>query len=548
MAALIARLIGGAGTGKTTELLSIMAKTIEAGVSPWDIGFVSFTRAARGEAASRAAQQFGLDQAALEKDGWFRTLHAVCYRALGEEKGKLITGCKESREWLSGVLQCDPGDVEGDDQDFSEAFSESHTDAGAALRLWHSARNRLEPLASVWQEAAEIDERTPEWDTVKSLVERYELHKTIDGRCDFTDLAGQFSGVRFGLEEHKKNAPNGACPELPVWFFDEQQDTSKLLDAVCHRLIGTEACRWVYVVGDPMQAIYGWAGANADCFRAWDASKERIMPKSYRCPAEILAAGEDALRECSDYWDRGIAPAEHAGAVEYQWWTKRLAAEVDPSQSWLLLARTNRLARQLAAALDEEGLPWAPSKGLGGWAAPKRNAGLAALLTLEGGYPVEREEWRTAIQLIPARCEAGPLLVRGAKTAWLEKSYKPACELAKAELLAEWGAEPALIEAIRSGQWRGLVDGAERYCSAVDRWGEAAVKEPKVKVGTIHSVKGAEADNVLLLTTSTHQCAKAMENDRMANEERRVAYVGITRARRRLIIAKERNVRFRMPL
>jgi superfamily I DNA/RNA helicase len=819
----IARLIGGAGTGKTTELLSIMAKTIDAGVDPMHLGFVSFTRAARGEAAERAAKQFGLQQSDLEREGWFRTLHSVCYRCLGDSRGELLTGGKAGRQWLQNALQTDVGaidDAEG--QDFAESFGEGQTEGGMALRLWSAARSRLEPLQEVWQEAAEIDERTPDWATVQSIVERYELHKRLDHRSDFVDLAGLFAGWRFGIEAHDEITPQGEVPQLPVWFFDEQQDTSRLLDSVCRRLIGTEACQWVYVCGDPFQcqpagtvvrtvagdrriedlsedddrlicydrndgelrgwqsgyrfkkasrrfsgelitikaesesrctpnhkwmvrwcdrnpatnivylmrqgdrfrigwcqlfrkdgwfhlgtrarceradeawilatfdnrpdgsayesyvaaqfglpmlpfypinnsevytketidkafsrlnpaeqreraerclaahgrelkfpiwsrgacekqgkrtcqtvqacnliaglmavlqvhgkqaewtpitsinrqfceidvwslevekhqnyiadglvtcnSIYGWAGANAECFREWEATKERTMPRSYRCPAAILEAGETVLRECSDYFDRGIAPAEHDGTVDFQWWNSGVPRGIDPQDSWLLLARTNRLANQLATALDREGLPWVPTKGLGGWAAPKRNAAFTAFLALQRGVPIGSDEWRAAIDLIPVKTDAGALLERGVKTQWGDKQYKPSADLAALDQLADWGATEALCQVIRTGEWRSIVEGGERFADAVDRWGYDAVIQPKIRVGTIHSVKGAEADNVLLLTTSTHQCDRAMQNERMANEERRVSYVGITRARHRLIIAKERNARFRMSL
>lgn len=545
----IARLIGGAGTGKTTELLGIMSKTLEAGVDPFQLGFVSFTRAARTEAATRAASQFGLKQAELERDGWFRTLHGICYRALADHRGELLTSDKAGRKWMQDALQADIGDIGESEQDLAEAFTETSSEAGMSMRLWDASRNRLEPLEAVYLEAAAIDERLPSWETVKAFVERYELRKRLDNKTDFVDILGLFAGWKFNIDEPSPFCePVGECPELPVWFFDEQQDTSQLLDSVCRRLIAPECVQWVYVVGDPFQAIYGWAGADSRCFRNWEVSKERIMPKSYRCPAEILAAGEDALRDCEDYFDRGIAPAEHEGGIDRIWWQKGFASEIDPRDSWLLLARTNRLARQLASSLDGAGIPWLPTKGMGGWNAPKRNEALTALLALENGSPIDRDEWRTALDLIPAKTEAGSLLVRGTKAQWAEKSYSPRDEAANLASLTEWGAEPALIELLSSGRWRQIIEGGEAFSAAWERWGHDTVLNPKVRVGTVHSVKGSEADNVLLLTTSTHQCAKAMEVPRLADEERRVAYVGITRARRRLILAKERNTRFRMPV
>ena len=78
---------------------------------------------------------------------------------------------------------------------------------------------------------------------------------------------------------------------MGAWLFDEQQDASPLLDAVCRRLVSAPSVRWCYVVGDPFQAIYGFAGSSAECFLGWPVAKERIMPKSYRCPKPILELG-----------------------------------------------------------------------------------------------------------------------------------------------------------------------------------------------------------------------------------------------------------------
>ena len=51
----VARLIGGAGTGKTTTILSKMELALERlGGNPLRLGFASFTRAARAEAVARA--------------------------------------------------------------------------------------------------------------------------------------------------------------------------------------------------------------------------------------------------------------------------------------------------------------------------------------------------------------------------------------------------------------------------------------------------------------------------------------------------------------
>ena len=68
-------ILGPPGTGKTTTLLNLVDQFIQQGIRPKQIGYFSFTRKAAREAATRAAEKFGLD---AEKDlENFRTLHSM---------------------------------------------------------------------------------------------------------------------------------------------------------------------------------------------------------------------------------------------------------------------------------------------------------------------------------------------------------------------------------------------------------------------------------------------------------------------------------------
>lgn len=283
----IAQLIGGAGTGKTTRLLEIMAKVIERGISPLDIGFVSFTRAARREASTRAAAQFGgVTSEQLEQEGWFRTLHSICYRALGVGK-ELLTENKESRDWLSNALQGDVKLVGGDiDGQTIEAFGES-TDIDKALMLWHASRNRLQPLRAAYDLAAECaGNQFPSWEQVSNYVKIYEQAKRFDHRCDFTDLLAKFAGYWFSPTAIEKVDPQGDVPYVQAWFLDEQQDTSALLDAVCRRLV--EPSQWCYVVGDPFQCQPRGTNVLTDC---GTLPIERLDPKRHRIVGYVSKEG-----------------------------------------------------------------------------------------------------------------------------------------------------------------------------------------------------------------------------------------------------------------
>ncbi len=848
----IAQLIGGAGTGKTSELLNIMEKALADLADPMLLGFCSFTRAARLEAATRAVDRFGINASELEKDGWFKTLHAVCHKCLGIG-AELLSDNAESQKWLRDHLQ---EDVTGETSDYAEAFAGAQSDADKALRLWHAARNRILPLRGEWERASACDHQTPSYERCVAIVERYEQAKRLDGRWDFTDLLCRFIGCWPTVDGCGWHEPEGEPPELPAWFFDEQQDASHLLHLVCQRLISNTTTKWVYVVGDPMQcqpsgtmvrtkegdkpiekldpekdwiiayapkdgnfygtgkrlkfskasrmvdssdiwkielengevlrstgnhkwfcryskphcfavyvmrkgnkwrvgtvqmfsngndkgasrlamrtkqenadcswvlktfptdrdarayeqvvscryglpqvtfrppcgcktnltaefigyifselgsldangerclndhdrdlrfpfysprsgrrngefygtkvetcnllpgiarlprlnkaidgrqdkrkgvyrteemrakrkvyrrvewmevksirklppgtpvivwsldverhhtyvsdnyvtcnSIYGWAGSDHRLFTGgWTVSKSRVMPKSHRCAAPILALGESILSRCSDYWDRQIAPADHEGVVEYQPFTPSLLEEIDPGESWFVLARTNFQARRVAAMLDAAGIPWIPTGSHGGtWRAPVRNAAMMALIGIEQAGPISGSEWQAVLKHVPSKDEDGTeLLVHGTKT-WFSSMAAEEAENLHAWVLpdglGELGATPAFVERVRAGQWRRWIPQGAKFAEATQRWGQELVEAPKLRVGTVHSVKGQDADNVLVLTTISRPCAEAVRASQDgADEEQRVKYVAVTRAKRRVVIAGEQDVQYR---
>ena len=66
-------------------------------------------------------------------------------------------------------------------------------------------------------------------------------------------------------------------------------------------------------------------------------------------------------------------------------------------------------------------------------------------------------------------------------------------------------------------------------------------RAPRIKLSTIHGSKGGEADNVMLLTDLTRKADVSYWSQR--DEERRVFYVGMTRARNTLNIVRSQSDR-----
>lgn len=525
----VARLIGGAGTGKTTELMAIMDKLLDREIGPLEIGFCSFTRAARREAATRAADRFGVPVPILEREGWFRTIHSVAYNVLSIGSELLAGDSAKTREWFRESFG---EDVILDERDsFTEPTRGSRIEV--ILSIWGAARSRLTSFADQWDRVNAVDNSIPDMADCKSVVDHYELSKRVDGRVDFADILGKFAGREFHIDGPTGASPYGEVPDVPVWIFDEQQDVTPLLDLVARRLAAGPSTRYVYLAGDPFQSIYSFAGADGSLFLNWDADQERIMDKSYRCPDQILALGEDVLRGCSNYFDREIRPADHDGYVLDAWMPGTLDA-VDPSVDTLILARTNYLAKTAAAQLTARGIPWVGTRGSAAWLSRKKQEGMEALGKLADGDSITLEGWKRILDMIPAK----DLLERGTKTRILVDKEEPEGESVNLWGLARWGATPALVDRIARNDWATLSEGGELFLRAVSRWGYKDSLDPQVRVGTIHSVKGMEADRVTLISKSSRRCSESERTPWGADEERRVAYVGITRARHRLTIAR----------
>ncbi len=533
----IARLIGAAGSGKTTELLRIMEGALpKLGNDPLRLGFASFTRAARAEAVSRAASAWGVSPGTLDGEGWFRTVHSTAKRCLGIGPGQLIGDKTADIEWISnalGVKISTTLDEEVGRQKFVGGQE------GAALNAWDHARNTLLPLDEVVRRARRLDDDVPDYAAVVRIAERYEAAKRVEDRLDFSDLLLRFSGLRVHPTDGVQRVePEGDLPPVSAWLFDEQQDASPLLDAACKRLVSAESVKWCYVVGDPFQAIFGFAGSSAECFLGWPAEKERTMPKSYRCPKPILELGERCLRRMyRGYFDRGVAPADHEGRI-FDTETDVPLTAARPDEEWLFIARTNYEAGRLYASLHAAGKPARWVKQPEG--VTTRGQGLAALYALEKGKPVKGTEWGRAVELLPTVNKSKePMLARGVKTGWA-KRHADDWDVIFPNELEKVGATAPLIEKIRSGEWCSLVDRGQEWRRHAERWGTELASNSRIRVGTIHSVKGMEADNVALLTTTSRRVEQSREDcHAQHDEECRIAYVGVTRARRNLYVINE---------
>jgi len=88
-----------------------------------------------------------------------------------------------------------------------------------------------------------------------------------------------------------------------------------------------------------------------------------------------------------------------------------------------------------------------------------------------------------------------------------------------------------------------IPDEEARYYKACIRRGEDFTKPPRIRISTIHTAKGAEATNVILMTDVPKKSNNTMANSlHTDDDELRVFYVGLTRAKKELhLIHPQKN-------
>lgn len=489
-------ILGPPGTGKTTTLLGLVDEELARGTPPDRIGFVTFTKKAAREALERAVKRFSIDRRDLR---FFRTLHSLCFQTLGMTSGDVMEGKRvvEFGRWLGIELS------ESVSMDEGSAFGYQPGDR--ALFLENLARVRCVSLEEQYREASDL---VP-WSLVERVSRGLQQYKKDNHLVDYTDMLRMFVDL-------------SRPPRLDVLFVDEDQDLSRLQWMVVAKL--AERCRRVVLAGDDDQAIYRWAGADIEHFLRMEGDV-RVLGQSWRVPRSIQQISSGVIGRVKNRREKEWAARDEDGEVV------RVGAisEVDYSgESVLVLARNVFLMRDRVMPLMRQlGLiyDWK------GNTSVKRSI-LEAILVwerLRRGELVTVEDALKTYEYM----SSGAGVKRGYKSL---PGLNPEQEVTLSDLRARGGL-------LRDEIWHEALDrisADERaYMLRALRQGESLRRDPRVHLSTIHGAKGGEADHVVLLRDMAPRSFNEMQAAR--EDEARVWYVAVTRARKKLTIVGPRS-------
>ena len=479
------KIYGPPGTGKTTKLINYVKTFYKLGTPLDKIGYFAFTTKAANEAINRMLDYHSL----LEKKDLkhFRTLHSLAFWKLGMKKSEVMQD--EHYEDIGRSVGIEVT-VYSDGKE-STGFVDSNSEYFNLINAARIKEISIEEEYNTDMYSPDLDKRL-----LNILSEELNNYKESFKLKDFTDMIERFNVAEL-------------CPKYDVVFIDEAQDLSpiqwKMVDII------RKNSKYVILAGDDDQAIYGWAGADVLKFIATESKKNIILPQSYRVPRAIQSIADKILDRIPD--ERRVKknwkPRDEEGFVDHI-----TAIEDAPlyEGDWLILARTNDRLNKIKSILRDMGI-YFQLKG--------RKSFKATLFRSILNYIRWQKGELLSLSEVKDVLEYSPLLVLDNPTE--EKMYD----------LKEFQFDPR-------APWYDVFTADPEECLYVRemlRNGEKLSKEARLKLSTIHSAKGGEATNILLILDNTKTIREAVEkNFEKADEENRVWYVGVTRTKQNLYI------------
>jgi len=499
------KVVGPPGTGKTQTLLNKVIEYKNAGTPLDRIGYFAFTRKAAYEARNRFLEAF---PHLTKKDiKYFRTLHSFAFRYLGLQE--------------ENVMQEENYKIIGEECGLRIKYATYETNEFNGIFTSNSEYLSLINLATVRNISVldQLDRNEHlgkiERDKIQVVAKHIEDYKDTYKRIDYNDMLNQFID--------QIQLPDAKVPKFDVIFIDEAQDLSLLQWKMIKAL--QPHTKDIYIAGDDDQAIFGWAGADVASFINFDAI-EIPLKQSKRVPRKIH--------------DRALQRLDNIklGRLDKPWNTPtaeegniKTFFSIDPINlskgDWYILARTNDLLKPILKELRRRGVYFETKDG--------RSINESLYRDI-----LNWEAWKKGCEL--NTIEVQRLLERFDKK--LKETEDKLFKLNDLKKEYQLNSQLPWYDAFTT-----VTPNTKTYIRTMRSNGEDLRLKPRVRVLTLHSSKGGEATNVIILQNQTNNTIKGATKTIMKrDEEQRVWYVGLTRCSKNLFLirCKDRSKEFKI--
>jgi len=568
----VTRLFGGPGSGKTTALLDRVETLLEENddVEFRDVLVVSYTRAAAAEIRERLAERLGESPRALK--GNVCTMHAKAYELLDLSRGDVV-GESDKEDF------CDEYGIEYEDEyEGSRRRSARSTTIGNKIIATSQWLQRTRRDVADWYDVPfkwddevvrlppDVDENaqtgnkyTPTWpsdDDRISVPETIRAWRQYKGEHDVVGFADMLERV----------AQGSLLPSVDYLVIDEFQDITTLQYDVYQEW--RPHMERVLIAGDDDQVVYAWQGADPDLLLEEAVTDDNILPNSYRLPSRILNVVNREVSHIDKRQEKDLNPRKEGGRVEGiknptmidLVRNVRTTVEEDEDGTAMILFRARYQMFQFVDEFIDEGIPFTCLTDQRMW-TDRLSQYVSAIESLDEDEPVTGLE---------ARRLADMLADSAFGTSERDDLFDELDEMEEAADIEDLEALSVEPETIRdyapfapdppaaADMLRKVTSFQERSVEAYFGGQYSGMQTDRVRVGTIHSAKGREADHVFVATDLTEKVVEQMaatvdQSDRdvpgdgeftkhtspvptLTDNERRVFYVGMSRARERLVI------------
>lgn len=311
--------------------------------------------------------------------------------------------------------------------------------------------------------------------TLSWVEKNYREMKKHFNIVDFTDLI-----IRYVKE--------GEPLPVKVAIIDEAQDLTSLQWEMIK--LAFSKCERIYIAGDDDQAIYEWSGADVNYFINI-GGEIKILEKSYRLPERIMEQAKSISKKISNRINKDFESTGREGSVIALNEIDEL--EINQDETYLFLSRNNMFLPKFQEHLMRKAVPFTYRNKP--FIEPQHVTAINTYVRAQRGLDYTNRDFLTMKRLL------NPNMKMNKETEWFDILNIPNDKMA---------------------YYRDILKN------------KTDIRKCNARINTIHSVKGAEADNVVLFLNVT----RSVYNNIQVNpdSEHRVFYVGATRARKNLYI------------
>lgn len=514
----VIKYFGPPGTGKTRTLIGIL-NGLAKRYAPDRIGFYSFTRAAAYDAKKRAVAVTGKEW----KDfSHFGTIHSECFKQLNLDKAQVLDEYKfaefcEKNGYEYKLRKTMVEEALEFGMDIYDVVNIDNTTTKMYALYQLSRELMVPPEKTLHEYLNHFPEPSYGLNVVKyrDFIKKYNLYKEKNGLFDFSDF------VEICLKE-------GLVPELDVVFIDECQDLTRLEWEYVKRLIANS--KIAFIAGDVDQTIYVWRGAAPQYFLNFPG-KDKMLTDSHRVPIAVWKKAFNLIkRNHIRKQDLIYLPKNEKGEFKYIRDINHLDFDQLLNEKTFILSRNWFFLKEIAKTLERAAIPFL-TIGLTSLYKKSIVDAIMALEKIRKKEPVVTSDLKALFKLISAK----PWLVLGAKTK-IQKEKKE--RFYNFDEYKQFMTELFLnkISKLEDALDVLKIDASYKnfYLKLIKKGIEYLQKEPTITLASIHWSKGLEADNVILVSNISYKTL--ISTKVYPEDERRVFYVGMTRAKKRLYI------------